>query len=264
MAFIAKLFLSGIWYDAEEEEEDQEGDDSRSSADGEDVDDSEDDYSECGEEVDYGNEEDEGIEDESEEDEDEGIEDESEEDEDDEGTEERSYRESDLEGQVATKKRLKLAKKVALRTSLDSGCYPEYKGFEGPYDKTDPASNSSLDFLTLLWPDSLYELLVVETNRYAHSKARQKWVDVNKDDILTFLAIIVLMGVNRPSSMSDFWSSDDFLGVAGVQRHMSVKRFWAIWANLHVVLVTVSLTKLSLSWTSLAARSFLLIVLRKS
>ena len=112
--------------------------------------------------------------------EDEGIEDESEEDEDDEGTEERSYRESDLEGQVATRKRLKLAKKVALRTSLDSGCYPEYKGFEGPYDKTDPASNSSLDFLTLLWPDSLYELLVVETNRYAHSKARQKWVDVNK------------------------------------------------------------------------------------
>ena len=57
VAFIAKLFLSGIWYDAEEEEEDQEGDDSRSSADGEDVDDSEDDYSECGEEVDYGNEE---------------------------------------------------------------------------------------------------------------------------------------------------------------------------------------------------------------
>ena len=106
VAFIAKLFLSGIWYDAEEEE-DQEGDDSRSSADGEDVDDSEDDYSECGEEVDYGNEEDEGIEDESEEDED------------DEGTEEQSYRESDLEGQVATKKRLKLAKKVALRTSLD-------------------------------------------------------------------------------------------------------------------------------------------------
>ena len=224
VAFIAKLFLSGIWYDAEEEE-DQEGDDSRSSADGEDVDESEesDDVSEYGEEVDYGDEEDEGIEDESEEDED------------DEGTEERSYRESDLEGQVATRKRLKLAKKVALRTSLDSGCYPEYKGFEGPYDKTDPASNSSLDFLTLLWPDSLYELLVVETNRYAHSKARQKWVDVNKDDILTFLAIIVLMGVNRPSSMSDFWSSDDFLGVAGVQRHMSVKRFWAIWANLHVV-----------------------------
>ena len=206
----------------EEEEEDQEGDDSRSSADGEDVDESEesDDVSEYGEEVDYGDEEDEGIEDESEEDED------------DEGTEERSYRESDLEGQVATRKRLKLAKKVALRTSLDSGCYPEYKGFEGPYDKTDPASNSSLDFLTLLWPDSLYELLVVETNRYAHSKARQKWVDVNKDDILTFLAIIVLMGVNRPSSMSDFWSS---LGVAGVQRHTSVKRFWAIWANLHVV-----------------------------
>ena len=169
VAFIAKLFLSGIWYDAEEED-DQEGDDSRSSADGEDVDESEesDDVSEYGEEVDYGDEEDEGIEDESEEDED------------DEGTEERSYRESDLEGQVATRKRLKLAKKVALRTSLDSGCYPEYKGFEGPYNKTDPASNSSLDFLTLLWPDSLYELLVVETNRYAHSKARQKWVDVNK------------------------------------------------------------------------------------
>ena len=35
--------------------------------------------------------------------------------------------------------------------------------------------------------------------------------------------------------MSDFWSLDEFLGIAGVQRHMSVKRFWVIRANLHVV-----------------------------
>ena len=56
--------------------------------------------------------------------------------EEDEGTEERSYRESDLEGQVATRKRLKLAKKVALRTSLVTlGATQSIRGLRGPMIK---------------------------------------------------------------------------------------------------------------------------------
>ena len=61
MAIIAKLFLSGIWYDAEEEEEeeDQKGDDSRSSADRDDTEGDVLENADYG--VDYGNEEDEGM-----------------------------------------------------------------------------------------------------------------------------------------------------------------------------------------------------------
>ena len=57
-----KTFLAGVWYDTQKEEEEEEGDNSRSSDDGRDVCDSESDASDCdedrdyGEDVDYGNE----------------------------------------------------------------------------------------------------------------------------------------------------------------------------------------------------------------
>ena len=34
----------------------------------------------------------------------------------------------------------------------------------------DPRDNDPLDYLKLLWPDSLVDLIVVETNRYAAGK----------------------------------------------------------------------------------------------
>ena len=106
---------------------------------------------------------------------------------------------------------------------------------EGPVDSHDPESSSAFDYLQLLWPDSLTSLIAVETNRYAHQKKRSNWVDVSKDEVWSFLGIIVLMGIHRLPRVRNYWSKDELLGVSAVQEAMSLNRFWAIWSNLHLV-----------------------------
>lgn len=123
----------------------------------------------------------------------------------------------------------------ALNLSLNSGRYPEYLGFEGPYQPNDPNSMDPLDYLQLLWPASLVDLIVEETNRYARSKKRAKWVDVCRDEMWTFLGVILAMGIHRLPRINNYWNRDSLLGIPEIQRHMSLSRFWAIWSNLHVV-----------------------------
>ena len=48
--------------------------------------------------------------------------------------------------------------KMAFRRRLRRGCsYPNFLGVAGPVNRMDPSSDSTLDFLKLLWPDSLCE-----------------------------------------------------------------------------------------------------------
>ena len=72
-----------------------------------------------------------------------------------------------------TPKRLKIAKEIALKTSLQSGLYPDFAGVEGPSEVLSP-DNSALDFFQLVWTESLMSLITLETNRYALQKRRPK------------------------------------------------------------------------------------------
>ena len=123
----------------------------------------------------------------------------------------------------------------ALQLSLSSGRYPEYLGIEGPRDVDDPQTRTALDFLLKLWPEVLLDLIVEETNRYGARSS--KWVNVNREDIMTFLGLIVLMGIKRLPRISDYWSSDlNFCcNLPPLTRFMSRTRFWQIWSHLHVV-----------------------------
>ena len=141
----------------------------------------------------------------------------------------------DYSVRAPTPKRRKLASQIALDASLKSGLYPEFKGVEGPVDSHDPESSSAFDYLQLLWPDSLTSLIAVETTRYAHQKKRSNSVDVSKDEVWSFLGIIVLMGIHGLPRVRNYWSNDKLLGVSAVQEAMSLNRFWAIWSNLHLV-----------------------------
>jgi hypothetical protein len=82
---------------------------------------------------------------------------------------------SDLEGEVPTRKRRKLARDQALKLSLNSGKYPQYLGPHVLYAPMDPRENHFLEYLLLLWPNYLTELIADETNRYALDKGRPKW-----------------------------------------------------------------------------------------
>ena len=85
--------------------------------------------------------------------------------------------------------------------------------------------------MLLLWPTSLRELIAVETNRYARQNNRPKWVDVNTDEVWTY----ILMGIHRLPRISNYWSLDSLLGVSVVQQAMSLRQFWNLWANFPLV-----------------------------
>ena len=122
----------------------------------------------------------------------------------------------------------------ALQLSLGSGRYPEFLGIEGPQNPMDPRVNSALDYLRLLWPEFLSDLIVVETNRYGGCKAM--WVDVDREELLSFFGLITMMGIKRLPRLENYWSKDfNFCCNSPLRKVMSRTRFWQLWSNLHVV-----------------------------
>ena len=116
---------------------------------------------------------------------------------------------SELEGAVPTAKRRKLASSIGFDKSLKSGSYPNYnKDLHGPYESMDPRSNDPLDFVKLLWPDYLVDLIVEETNRYARNKSKdvRDWKAVDRQEVWTFLGIIVFMSIHRLPRIENYWS----------------------------------------------------------
>ena len=78
----------------------------------------------------------------------------------------------------------------------------------------------------MLWPESLCDLIVDETNRYGRCKP--KWVDVNRDEILTFLEIVTVMGIKKLPRIKHYWSSNLSFCCNNppLNHYMSHHRFW--------------------------------------
>ena len=99
---------------------------------------------------------------------DDGSSDDEEMDDDEEEEEESSDDEEDLDELVPIPKRRNLAQAKGLSTALSSGLYPRFEGIKGPSQDLPPRENSAFDYLRLLWPVCLCELIATETERYAH------------------------------------------------------------------------------------------------
>ena len=136
---------------------------------------------------------------------------------------------------MPTPKRRKVAQARALKASLDSGLYPKLRGIHGPAQDLAPNENSVFEYLLLLWPAALCELIALETNRYANQKGVSNWQSVSVAEVWSFLGIIILMGIRRLPRIRNYWSKDYFLSIPALKRCMSLGRFWALWSNLHVV-----------------------------
>ena len=136
---------------------------------------------------------------------------------------------------MPTPKRRRVAQARALKASLDSGLYPKFRGIHGPAQDLAPNENSAFEYLLLLWPAALCELIALETNRYANQKGVSNWQSVSVAEVWSFLGIIILMGIHRLPRIRNYWSKDYFLGIPALKRCMSLGRFWALWSNLHVV-----------------------------
>ena len=79
-----------------------------------------------------------------------------------------------------TPKVLRLKSERALRLSLNYGIY---LGIEGPTEPKDPQCTDWDEYLYMLWPQSLCDLIVAETNRYARLRKKGNWADVDREEM---------------------------------------------------------------------------------
>lgn len=99
-----------------------------------------------------------------------------------------------------------------------------------------------LDAYKLFVTEDLWQLIVEETNRFAQqsltgrraSKSRLKvWVDTDKNEIMRFFSIILVMGFNSLPSVNSYWSKDPMFKNEFIANTMPRDRFLLLHRCLH-------------------------------
>ena len=106
---------------------------------------------------------------------------------------------------------------------------------EGPADDTSPHTNNALDYLMLVWPTAICEMLADQTNRYAAQNGVRHWRRTTATEMWSFLGAILLMGIHVLPRLTNYWSKDRFLGVTALAKCFTRTRFRALLRNLHMV-----------------------------
>ena len=113
----------------------------------------------------------------------------------------------------------------------------------GPVFSEDFDTNTAtpLDYFYLLFPIQLLSEIVTFTNGYARWVQRQPggnedtyWYDVTLPEMRSFLAINILMGINKLPRMEMYWSTNNLIGNTGVASIMTCTRFRKILQYFHV------------------------------
>ncbi|OXA46903.1 PiggyBac transposable element-derived protein 4 [Folsomia candida] len=100
-------------------------------------------------------------------------------------------------------------------------------------------SDSELDLFLKMFDDDCREICLSETNKYAdqtgncRTKRWVKWTDVTDGELLKFIAVRMLMGINKKPEMKKFWSEDPLFHFPIIGQIMPQDRFFEIHKNLH-------------------------------
>ncbi|GFU24079.1 piggyBac transposable element-derived protein 4 [Trichonephila clavipes] len=101
------------------------------------------------------------------------------------------------------------------------------------------------DFFKLMLTDEILAVLVEETNRYAfdllnlHGESSDKrkhassWKPTDKNEILKFLGLILLMGHIEKDSIQDYWTTDNLIETPIFREVMPQDHFLMILKFLH-------------------------------
>lgn len=94
---------------------------------------------------------------------------------------------------------------------------------------------SPLDYFALLFDDSLMQLIVNETNRYAETEFLRvgsaprsriaQWKPTDKEEILTFIALIIHTGTIKVNRLTDYWKKHHLFNMSCFSNYMSRDRF---------------------------------------
>ena len=123
-----------------------------------------------------------------------------------------------------------------------------------PFDvATGPTSGvaedgTAIDFFHLMFPEELFEHIVVETNCYAQeciaTQPDQEWFETTVDVMKAFFGLHVLFGIKQLPAIRLYWSKDPLIGVPAVQKVMSRNRFDKLSKYLHLkILHTINYSK---------------------
>ena len=102
-----------------------------------------------------------------------------------------------------------------------------------------PENPREIDFVLAFIDDDLWDLIVLETNRYAQQKLANSparlanYLPITRPELKAFIAVNIIMGMVKLPSVALYWSSNDFFGNRGVMRIMSKNRFEEISQYLH-------------------------------
>ena len=94
-----------------------------------------------------------------------------------------------------------------------------------------------LYFFKLLFYESIFDLVVAETNLYAFQNPpgdRYKWHDINANEMKLFVGMIIAMGHNQVPQLEDYWTSDSLLAVTGIVKGIPIETFKVLLQCLHV------------------------------
>lgn len=111
-----------------------------------------------------------------------------------------------------------------------------------------PRNSPPLAYFYLFFTSAIWNILVSETNKYAHEiitnktksgKMRpysrlQKWVDVTVSEMKKFISLIINMGLNRNNNIEKYWSTPKSQIIPFFSNIMSLNRFEMINSMLHI------------------------------
>lgn len=100
-------------------------------------------------------------------------------------------------------------------------------------------NSDAIDFFSLLFPQSLMELITKETNNHVKTcrfldSSFADWVPVTTYEIKGFIGLVILMGIQNLPDMSQYWSMSQYDNSYTFYRAMSYKRFKQIAANIRM------------------------------
>lgn len=87
------------------------------------------------------------------------------------------------------------------------------------------------DYFRILFPDSLFEHMVEQTNNYALYRQRRSgksdphWHPTDVREMKAYVGLNILMGINQLPDTDMYWASDIFIGNAGFKKTMTSRRF---------------------------------------
>ena len=90
---------------------------------------------------------------------------------------------------------------------------------------------TQIDFFHLLFTPEMFETIAEQTNHYTHCKIATQtngdplWKDITTEEIRTYFGIMILMGIHNLPRDEMYWASDGTLGVPGIGRVKSLKRY---------------------------------------